>query len=1441
MRGAISSLGLVALGFVVACGGDATSARTAAEAAVVRGRVEVGGEPISVETRLEPGSIVRSLADGRSRLRFDDGTRVLLDADSELEVREGGEARFVRGRAFFDAPAGEPFVLATAHGELRFADAQVAVESAGETVVAHVLRGGVAHREGNHRGVVSSGRKLVLSSAEPRSEPEVLWNDFTGGLASPGPRDPREAAGVGVLEGRRPGDLGDARWPLVVRTLDVKVRIVGDLAITDVEQIFFNPASTTLEGLYRVRVPEGSVLHRFAVDRDGRMVDGYVREKRDAAAAYQAQVFEGSTLDPALLEWDAPLAYRARIHPIRAGESRRIAVRYSTWLGRPSPDAARVYRFPMDGGPSAPEVEALSIDVDLAGTSFGALRASHGARLSGQRVELRRSDIRPRADFVLELEDEEREGARAYRAEHHEPLRDPNALVRTETESDYFFVPLVVEPPVRGRADAPLDLVVVADLSAGTDRSQLELGRTAIEALAAQLREGDRLAIVGGDLALRPLADGGALGAAGTARLRSQLEALARAPAGGASDLGAMITEAAARLDPTRNGAVVYVGDGAPTVGELGAGPLLERLSRLPNPLRAFAVAIGNAANTELLAAVTRGSGRVERVTTRSEAADAALAIVAHAMRPVLSRVEIDLGTGIDRVYPRGPVDVVEGEALAIVGRVRGTVPSSVKVTGYARGSRFERRIPLEVESLEDAGDLRLRWAGARLDRLLLDGARRAEIVDLGVRSGVITPFTSLYVPSAAELANLGPSARDLVRDDALARAPRVRADGALGRALGYALSPLASLYGCSNSEAPPPPAQGSASDLQANEAMAPGEPMAPPPAIGPMAPPPAMAPAPQPAPMARARRAAPEAESMARADTAAASARPSADDARGGEAMERSENLPSPGPTDMLAPADGEPGNSAGRLGLMGSGVGGGGEGTTRTGNGFGSTGTRGLGANGSATSSEGRAARPAASAATTTVQGAHRAAQAAAQAIVAIDSTVTISVDHQTRHCSDASGMLLEARAGLWRERLARAYAPDEWARIYQRAVSSCEATTSRDRRRLLDLVLDRAGDVSTMVTAYQGFTSTGARSYLRRAIFVRVHTPDDLRIVRAAFGTQTVDQTLVEAELAGATDDAARARVLRRLVSRFGFDLELAMRLLGIHERMGKRDEATQLALELRQNPLTDAGMRTAIGEMFLRFGDEAEARRSFSEIVEFAPRDELARRRLGDLYRAHGWFEDAYRQYQTLANLRPDDSTVLLLLAQAAAGAGRIDEALRLEQRLAETAEPGGAEGPARIAILWSSVRLAELRAAARAAGDQTKLRSYLGAMRRGGVLGEAGALRATLVWEHPDADLSLYAAHPGLGLSRPTDLSPELGLEAFDVQEREAGTYRLEVRRGARDTLTTVRAKLVVVLREGAADERIVVVPLEFRAGASARGFVVEGDEVRPLASEGGAR
>jgi Ca-activated chloride channel family protein len=234
-----------------------------------------------------------------------------------------------------------------------------------------------------------------------------------------------------------------------------------------------------------------------------------------------------------------------------------------------------------------------------------------------------------------------------------------------------------------------------------------------------------------------------------------------------------------------------------------------------------------------------------------------------------------------------------------------------------------------------------------------------------------------------------------------------------------------------------------------------------------------------------------------------------------------------------------------------------------------------------------------------------------------------------------------------------------------------------------------------------------------------------------------------------------------------------------------------------------------VRTAVGEFWLRQENEAEARRVFSEIVEYAPLDPWARRRLGDLYRAHGWHDDAYREYVTLARLRPDDPSVMLFLARAAAGAGRTDEALRLEQELSESVPPNVYQGAAAFARLWTTVRLVRLKAAA----ETDEMRNAIAQRERAsGSLRDPPALFVALTWAHPDD-------HPELRLQYPSTPDDEwepaplrgwaYGIEAIRIREREPGNYQFEVRRVERDEIRDIEAQLLVVIMPGTADEQII--------------------------------
>jgi Ca-activated chloride channel family protein len=324
-----------------------------------------------------------------------------------------------------------------------------------------------------------------------------------------------------------------------------------------------------------------------------------------------------------------------------------------------------------------------------------------------------------------------------------------------------------------------------------------------------------------------------------------------------------------------------------------------------------------------------------------------------------------------------------------------------------------------------------------------------------------------------------------------------------------------------------------------------------------------------------------------------------------------------------------------------------------------------------------------------------------------------------------------------------------------------------------------------------------------------------------------------------IARARTPEARVQVLEQLEKRWPGDLRLKLRRMDALEAVGRTEDARRLADEVRAAPNADAQARTAVGELLVRLGDEPAARRAFSEIVEFAPSDPVARRRLGDLYRAHGWFEEALRQYETLGGLTPGDAAVLLLEAAAAAGAGRIDEALRLEQRVADATEPGAATGLSRVAVWWSTLRLALLRDDARRKSDSAELARLLGRTRRANVLHEPRPLHVFLTWAHPEADCELYIQLPGGPLEPATEVAPEFGISSAGSRDPIAGAATIEVRRPSSAAASGLRyqAELVVVWDEGkpgADGEAIERRPLEFAPGRDAYRFRVEGRKVEVL-------
>jgi Ca-activated chloride channel family protein len=1535
---------------------------TFAEMRTIKGEVTVTAPGESKRApypreRIAEGCEVTLAAGALAWLRRDAGAVWLVEGPAQLTLREDA-VKLTSGRAFVDAEDGPPVRIDSARGAIELSDARASVEVLGDgSEDVYVLRG--AARAGTSADRATAGERLSLKAdGTVTRTPAVAWDDWTGGLATADPAAQPAPFGLGTVGARPPGDKGKPRFSLVIERLDVRVTIDHDFAVTEVDQTFVNPSSDSVEGIFSFRTPPGAVLHRFGVDRDGEVVWGRVKESAAAKAQYESNVYQGSTEDPALLSWVAPGVYNARLYPIQAGAKRRVVTRYAEWLSRQGPRAdRRLYVYPMaaEGARgSLPRIEELRVSLDLAKAGAARVRAGMNGKAEGKNVVIQAFDFVPKADLAVELFDGGEPNPVAYRAPHALTAGDVpmNADAKfaakvSGEEPDYLLVPLRSGAPDKGDIAKGMDLAIVVDTSAATESGALAIARSLTSALLAHLGPDDRAALWAGDATLRPVSTGsGELVAVDASKRRDWLSGLASVERGGATDLGALLTEAASRLDTKRRGAVLYIGDGLPSVGEISPKSLRERMARLPPGTRIFAAGVGSRANMALLDTIARGAP-AESVGDAYGAARAALRLLEAAQRPAWVGASVDLGTGVERVLPRELPPVSADDSVLVVGRLAGAPPRTV--TLKSGESSLEK--PLRVVALDDSGDLRRRWGQGRMEELLGEGAGRAALVDIGRRYSLVSPYTSLYVPTAREAAQTNAlteqelaEARELALERRRLWRPWSRSwRGVSGESMAAASS-------ADNKE-------GGTGTRAKGEEGSMGNPSSKPTGAryGVMGPADGRDRAGSPDETKKALAGAQE-FGMIGLLNAPGGGDPNAPTAPWG----RDDSAPPAAPAAAASAASG-PGNTfgdaigdsfgAGGLGLKGTGEGGGGRGEgiglgnigtighgagTGTGQGFGNGHGRLGGAHGTtpptlrqgnlavngrlppevisrivrqnfgryrlcyeaglknnptlqgrvavkfvidrsgavSTSSDAGSDLPDRSTVACVVRGfgnlsfpqpeggivtvtypilfapgedaagpAPNANAASPPVAVSVAAATAPSgpigiIGHAARPCGVAAELPLSERRILWSERLAAAQGSADGAlAVYRKALADCEAPTWRERTTLLLLMVDQLRTVTARVALWKSLILTPAADVVYRAIVVRVHNVAELHELHKALGLASVDPDLLAGMVAKAKTPTERLSVLRAAATKWSDDLELGLRVLDAHEDASDDAGGRAWARHLRRRADATAHVWTSVGEYYLRLAaresgadadrDRIEARRTFGELVEFAPEDPAARRRLGDLLRAHGWYEEALRQYLTLQTLTPDDATVPLLIASAAQGLGRVEEAVGWAEKASAAGSPDGKSALSRAARATASAFLAWAREDALRAGKKDDAEKLLARTRRlvagGGkpnAQGEEQGVRILVTWSHPELHPSLWTTALGTPMPSPDNFPAFGAAEAKSTTQPTTVELRLEPDDAARAARLGLKAVVTVITGEGSPAEKVVRQEIGFGTVAS---------------------
>ena len=135
----------------------------------------------------------------------------------------------------------------------------------------------------------------------------------------------QEAFGVGALYVR-------PRWStqeyekMWIKTIDVNVNIQDQVAVTQVDQIFFNEMNTSVEAIYMFPLPENAMITKLVYWFNGQRYEAEIKEREEAIAEYNNKLHQW--LDPALLEYLGDNLFRLSIVPIDALSEVRTEITY---------------------------------------------------------------------------------------------------------------------------------------------------------------------------------------------------------------------------------------------------------------------------------------------------------------------------------------------------------------------------------------------------------------------------------------------------------------------------------------------------------------------------------------------------------------------------------------------------------------------------------------------------------------------------------------------------------------------------------------------------------------------------------------------------------------------------------------------------------------------------------------------------------------------------------------------------------------------------------------------------------------------------------------------------------------------------------------------------------------------------------------------------------
>ncbi len=531
----------------------------------------------------------------------------------------------------------------------------------------------------------------------------------------------------------------------------VDATINGQLVEVQLSQILRNDSYRPIEGTYLFPLPADAAISDFQMSVNGEVIEGEILRKDEARRIYEEIVRQRR--DPALLEYLDRDLFQVSVFPIPAGETRTLTINYTQLLEQQG--GLYQFRYPLFARQiSAEPIESLILTIEL--TNQNGLRTIYSPnftidieRLSDKRavVSYEASAATPTGDFTL------------YFAESEQPVGVNLLSYQPAGEDGYFLMMAAPSVEIESSEIIARDLLMVLDVSGSMQGAKLEQAQAAARYVVEQLHADDRFNLIRFSTGVRLWQP--QLQPAEETQKRAAKQWIDEMEAAGSTDINRALLQAIAQVTGDRPTYLIFLTDGLPTQGERDIAQILanvENNSPANVAVRLFTFGVGYDVNTTLLDTLSSDLGGRSSYVRPDERIDEEVSQFYNGIStPVLSNVEVDFTPNqlIEELYPFPLPDLFAGEQLVIAGRYRQPGPITVTLQGNVNGVPRIYDYPNQELAAQGGEPTVARlWAARKIGALLQTIRRNGPeeevidaIVELSLQYGIVTPYTSAYVP----------------------------------------------------------------------------------------------------------------------------------------------------------------------------------------------------------------------------------------------------------------------------------------------------------------------------------------------------------------------------------------------------------------------------------------------------------------------------------------------------------------------------------------------------------------------------------------------------------------------------------------------------------------------------------------------------------------------